>query len=258
MRILITNDDGIHAPGFRALVETLRAEGDCVPVAPHKQCSATGHSISLYQHISVETVDLGNGLQGHAIEGTPADCVKFAVAELSKDRPFDLIVSGINLGLNTGISVYYSGTVSAAREGLINGIPAVALSQAKERVEDFSYAANLAKKLTHDYRAGLLPKDIFLNINIPASDIKGIRVTKQAHSRFVEWFEPHAQEAPNDKKSYNIYGDLEMIAPDGTSDEEALREGYVSFTPLQLDLTHYGRISYLQSWVTKFLQKIKP
>ncbi len=254
MRILITNDDGINSPGLLAVLRALKDEADCLVVAPHKQCSATGHSITLYHHISVEIVSLDRSHKGYSIEGTPADCVKFAVSELSKKKKIDLIISGINLGLNSGVSVYYSGTVSAAREGLINGIPSIALSQGKDQVKDFSYAAKLVQDIVHGYRHRHLPSDTFLNINIPpipSSKIKGVRVTKQAHSRFIEWFETGEASHSNGKKSYYIYGDLEVINPDGTSDEEALRRGYVSITPLHLDLTHYGRMGHIEDWVRK-------
>ena len=253
MKILITNDDGINSPGIRAVLDTLRDEAECLVVAPAKQRSAMGHSITLYGHISVEEVDL-DGLRGYAVRGTPADCVKFAVSGLRQKKPFDLLISGINLGLNTGVSVYYSGTVSAAREGLINGIPAIAISQGKEQNRDFSYATGLLRDFLHGYRHQHLPKDTFLNVNIPPipfSKIKGVRVTKQAHSRFVEWFESHSTKNANGKKSYLLYGDMEVINPDGTSDEEALKEGFASITPLDLDITHYGRISEIRKWMKK-------
>ena len=252
MRILITNDDGIQSPGLLAIVQALQKEVECLVVAPHKQCSATSHSITIYDHIAVEEVDL-NHFKGYSIEGTPADCVKFAIGELAKNHKLDLIISGINLGLNTGVSVYYSGTVSAAREGMINGIPSIAISQAREQLNDFSFACKLIQDLVHGHKHHHLPKDTFLNVNIPHlahSDIKGIRVTKQAHSRFVEWFEAH-EHLSNGKKKYSIFGNIEMINPDGTSDEEALRLGYAAITPLRLDLTHYERLSDIQTWMDK-------
>ncbi len=258
MKILITNDDGISAPGILAVVEVLRDIAECLVVAPHKECSAAGHSITLHRTIGVETVDLGSGLEGFSIEGTPADCVKFAVAELAKNK-IDLIVSGINPGLNSGVSVYYSGTVSAAREGLINGIPGMAVSQARELLHDFSYSKQLVQDLIKAHQTNLLPRDTFLNINIPPlppSEIKGIRIVKQAHSRFVEWFELTDPNHSNGKKTYSIRGDMEVINPDGESDEEVLKKGFVSVTPLQLDLTHYNHILTLRDWMEKgFLDK---
>lgn len=252
MKILITNDDGIHSPGLLAVVQALKGDAECLVVAPHEQCSAMGHSITLYEHIAVEEVDL-NHFKGYSIEGTPADCVKFAIGELAKDRKLDLIISGINLGLNTGVSVYYSGTVSAAREGMINGIPSIAISQAREQLKDFSFATDFILDLVQGHRQHHLPKDTLLNVNIPhlsRPEIKGIRVTKQAHSRFVEWFEAH-EHISNGKKKYSIFGDIEMINPDGTSDEEALRLGYAAITPLKLDMTHYERLSDIQTWMDK-------
>ncbi len=249
MKILITNDDGIEAPGIHAVFHALRDRAECVVVAPHKECSAMGHSISLYRDIAVERVPLDGG-EGYSIEGTPADCVKFAVAELSKSK-FDLIISGINLGLNSGISVYYSGTVSAAREGLINGIPSFAVSQGRDSLHGFSYSVHLIRNLVKGYSAHELPKDTFLNVNVPSlhpKEIKGVRIVKQAHSKFAEWFEAIPKNG-NPKQSYSIKGDIELLSPDGTSDEEVLKAGYVSITPLQLDLTHYERMSALDQWM---------
>ena len=252
MKILITNDDGIKSPGIQALFEGLRPLAECLVVAPHEECSATGHSISLYKNIAVERVHLGGGV-GYAIEGTPADCVKFAVAELAKGK-IDLIISGINLGLNSGISVYYSGTVSAAREGVINGIPSIAVSQGRAQLHDFSYGVELIRSLVQGFQKKILPPDTFLNINIPPlapAQIKGVRIVKQAHSRFAEWFEAHPDNE-NGKKSYVIKGDIRLLSPDGKSDEEVLQEGYVSVTPLQIDLTHYERMADLDVWLRDY------
>ncbi len=252
MRILLTNDDGIFAPGLLALVDAFRDKEDCLVVSPAVECSAKGHSITLYQHISVQEVDLGKGLRGYAIDGTPADCVKFAVSELSRQKPIDLIISGINPGLNSGVSVYYSGTVSAAREGLINGIPGFAVSQARAESYNFSFAVELVRELVDGYRTKALPKDTFLNVNIPlfsGDKPRGVKVAKQAESRFVEWFEAMESKEKDLKKSYFIYGDLQVLNPDGTSCEELLRQGFASITPLKLDLTHYERMANVQKWL---------
>lgn len=251
MKILITNDDGIHSPGLRAVVDALHKEAECLVVAPHKERSATAHSISLYDEIWVEFIRKEDGFRGYSVEGTPADCVKFAFAELLKKK-VDLIISGINLGLNTGVSVYYSGTVSAAREGLINGVPAIAVSQGKQQVRDFSYAAKLIARLVHAHKNSLIPKDTFLNINVPpveSKHVRGVRVTKQAHSRFDEWFEEIKKAGSNGRKPYQVRGDIQMLTSDGKSDEEAIREGYVSITPLLLDSTHYEQMTHFEKWV---------
>lgn len=251
MRILITNDDGISSPGLRAVVEAVRRDFECLVVAPSRERSAIGHSVTLYNPIEVETIDLGKNLKGYSVEGTPADCVKFAVVELSKDKSPDLVISGINLGINSGISVYYSGTVSAAREGLINGIPAIAISQAKEQTKEFSYSVKLICALANAYREQVFPKDTFLNINVPAlpsARIKGIRLAKQAHSRFIERFEPCGDSSLNKHKSYLLSSELNLLDPDGTTDEEVLRQGFVSVTPLQLDTTRYGQLAELEAW----------
>jgi len=253
VKILLTNDDGIEARGLRELCFFLRGKVECLIVAPREEHSAMAHSISLRREIWVEKFRVGEGLEGFAVDGTPADCVKFAACELAKGK-LDLIISGINVGLNTGVSVYYSGTVSAAREGLINGIPAVAISQGRERPDDFSAALALTGRLLHAYGRSAIPRDVFLNVNvppIPASEIRGIRITKQARSRFAEWFECRDGQAAGGKVPYQIRGDLEVLEADGRSDEEALRQGFISVTPLQLDLTHYDRMADLESWAEK-------
>lgn len=250
MKVLITNDDGIKSPGLRAIVDAIHHEAECLVVAPHQEKSATAHSISLYGEIWVELVEMGDGLKGYSVEGTPADCVKFAFAELLKKK-VDLIISGINLGLNTGVSVYYSGTVSAAREGLINGVPAIAVSQGRQQTHDFSCATKLISQLVHAHKNSHIPKNTFLNINVPPIEpkhMKGVRITKQAHSRFDEWFEEVKKSGTNGRKPYQVRGDIEMLTSDGTSDEEAIREGYVSITPLLLDSTHYDQMSHFKKW----------
>ena len=250
MKILITNDDGIGSSGIRALAEFLGKQAECWVAAPHQERSATGHSISLRGEIWVEKVALNGGMAGYSIDGTPADCVKFALHELKHEK-IDLIISGINLGLNSGVSVYYSGTVSAAREGLINGIPAIAISQGKEQTTDFAYSLQLVEELVQAYREAVIPRDVFLNVNVPpvpSAHVKGVRITKQAHSKFAEWFEAVERPGSNGKRPYAVRGEIEILRPDGTSDEEALQSGFASITPLHLDSTHYETMGILDRW----------
>lgn len=247
MNVIFTNDDGINAPGIRALVDFLPKKFKAIVVAPATERSATSHSISLGQKLRVEEY-VQTGIRHFKVHGTPADCVKFAVAEINFQP--DLIVSGINLGANTGISVYYSGTISAAREGLINRVPAMAVSLCSRNSRDFRVSVNTTLRLMDGYGSGLFPKDVLLSVNVPAlrpEEVRGIKVTRQAPSRFVEEF---IKEKEHDgKRVYSLAGEIELFETDGTSDEEAVSEGYVSLTPLQLDVTAYPAIPAFERWI---------
>lgn len=245
MKILLTNDDGIEAPGLRALVHALEANHDLLVAAPASEKSASSHSISLGHEFVVE--ELGPGR--FAVHGTPADCVKFALSELKADFIPDLLISGINPGPNTGVSVYYSGTISAAREGLINGIPALAVSVGSKISPEFDYACSFVQMLLEGYQEGSLPRDILLNVNIPSlpeSEIRGVKVARQARSRFIEEFS--LENVRGRKRIYSLAGEIEVFDPDGTTDEEVLQEGFVAITPLKLDQTDYSSISNLEKW----------
>ena len=247
MNILLTNDDGIDAPGLKALVESVPPGMQVVVAAPASERSASSHSISLGQKLRIEKFEK-RGVRQFSVHGTPADCVKFALVGIPDFVP-DLIISGINQGANTGVSVYYSGTISAAREGFINGIPSVALSLASRMFNDFSACMGIARNIMQGYAAGRFPKNVMLNINVPplaAGEILGVRITKQASSRFIEEFIPEKEHG--DKKVYTLAGEIEVLNADGTSDEEAVLEGFISITPLKLDLTEYEALSFLKTW----------
>lgn len=251
MRVIYTNDDGIQAPGIRALVEGAPEGIEPIVVAPASERSASSHSISLGQKLRVEEYRY-NGIPHFMVHGTPADCIKFAVAEL-RELDARLIVSGVNQGANTGVSVYYSGTISAAREGLINRYPALALSLCSREFTDFRPSVWVANRLIEGYLSGLFPIDVLLNVNIPplqADQLKGIKVTKQASSRFVEEFIKEKEH--EGKRVYSLAGEIELYEPDGTSDEEAVADGYVSLTPLRLDLTAYQAFPVFEKWIKKW------
>jgi len=248
MNVIYTNDDGIQAAGIRALVAGVPSGVHPIVVAPASERSASSHSISLGQKLRVEEYR-ENGVAHFMVHGTPADCIKFAVSELRELSP-DLIVSGVNQGANTGVSVFYSGTISAAREGLINRIPAMALSLCSREFTDFQASVRIANWLIEGYQSRLFPTEVLLNINIPpltADQIRGIKVTKQASSRFVEEF---VKEKDHEGKSvYSLAGEIELYDADGTSDEEAVGEGFVSLTPLRLDMTAYHLLPAFEKWV---------
>ncbi len=248
MNILLTNDDGLHAEGMKALMASLPKGVHAVVAAPATQRSASSHSITLGQHLRVEE-DVLNGITRYAVHGTPADCVKFALSGIEGFYP-DLIVSGINHGSNTGVSVFYSGTISAAREGFINRVPSVAISLCSSTSEDFEASMDIARKIMTGYVRGQFPKDVMLSINVPAlpfEKVRGIKVTKQAASHFIEEFIP--EKAHDGKKVFTLAGEIEIFDPDGTSDEEAVAEGYISITPLKIDLTDYRYMKQFENWV---------
>ncbi len=247
MNLLLTNDDGIKAPGLKALAQGLKQHYAVRVAAPVNEKSACSHSISLGQKLRIEEFRQ-DGLLCYGVHGTPVDCVKFALSELRDFRP-DLIISGINQGANTGVSVYYSGTISAAREGLINGIPAMAVSLCSKTCQNFSSAVLIAQQLTEAYRVSSLPRHVVLNVNVPPllpGEIAGVKITKQAASRFIEEFVK--EEERDGKRVYTLAGEIELMDPDGTSDEEAVSGRFISVSPLKLDLTAYDALEVLRNW----------
>jgi 5'-nucleotidase len=239
MHILLSNDDGIHAPGIAALHEAVRDLGEVTVAAPDSQKSAVGHAITISDPIKVTPVDKGNGFRGYAIGGTPADSVKLAVEALLP-RPPDLIISGINLGPNAGISVIYSGTVSAATEGTILGIPSIAISINTFTDPLWATAAAVARNVAIQVGREGLPPGILLNVNvpnIPAGALKGYEVTTMARSQFKEVF--HRRTDPRGNVYYWMDGDMELAPGQTGTDVQALASGHVSVTPLHFDLTSY-------------------
>lgn len=251
-RILLTNDDGIDSESLWALKDELSKIAECEIAAPRYPKSASSHAVSLNDSIRHEHVRRGR-FTGHGVHGTPVDAIKFALNELFPEKHFDLIVSGINLGPNTGVSVYYSGTIGAAREGIISGVPAFAVSIASFVWEGFGYALDITRQIAQSYLAGDFPSDYFLNVNIPAvkkvSEIRGMRVTRQAPSKFVELFD---KEHRPEGLHYKLRGKILVLNPDGGTDQEALEKNYVSITPLALDMTHYGHIKHTRAFFRTF------
>ena len=232
-RILVTNDDGVYSEGVTILARELEALGEVIVVAPDREQSATGHSLTLTRPLRMQKLDGGR----YAVDGTPTDCVNLAVLWLLKDSLPDIIVSGINFGLNVGDDVTYSGTVSATFEGSLLGIPSIAFSQ--EIAEGFSFArsARLAARFVGNLLAEPdLPSDLLLNVNFPAHDALGVRFTRLGKRVYkqsvVEKLDPRG------RKYYWIAGTPEWQEDHGT-DHEAVQSGWVSVTPLHLDLTDY-------------------
>lgn len=247
MKILLTNDDGINAPGIDALYREVRKVGEVSIVAPETEQSAMGHAITPYDPLRIRKNYRGGCLYGYAINGTPADCVKLGAAAIFKEPP-DIIISGINLGPNLGVDIIYSGTVSAATEGTILGIPSLAISLATRHEPDYSFAAAFASALCLRVKKKGLPAGMLLNVNIPAVSfdrIKGVKITRQGKARFKDTFEKRTD--PRGNTYYWLTGH-NIKEEDKGSDRQAVRENYVSITPLHFDFTSYPHICWLKEW----------
>ncbi len=255
MRILLTNDDGIYAEGLAALYGELSGKADCLVVAPETEQSAVGHAITLSRPLMVRRIKRNGQFWGYAVAGTPADCVKIATRELAEE-PFDLVVSGINLGANAGINVIYSGTVSAATEGTIMGIPSLAFSlDTRSEKADFSFAARFAGKLALSAASNGFTRGLTLNVNIPAlprEEIKGIAVTRQGPQHMTETFEKRV--SPREETYYWLSGKMSFseMGPED-SDVAALKKGMISITPIHYDLTKHDALGKLDRDITDHL-----
>lgn len=246
MNILLTNDDGIHAPGIYAVHSELKKIGTLTIVAPDSERSSVGHGITLAHPIWYKKINKKGSFFGHGISGTPADCVKFACAVLMKKAP-DVVVSGINLGPNDGCSVHYSGTVAGAREAAMMGIPAVAVSLGTFINPDFTVAAKYVKRILKTIPIKDMPKGSFLNINIPAikeSKIKGVMIIPQGlvpiHGTFQK------RKDPNLKDYYWLTGKLPTKTKQLKDDTQALSNNYVTITPIHCDSTDYTYLNQLK------------
>jgi 5'-nucleotidase len=251
MRILLTNDDGIYAPGLRALRQELRKLGSVTVVAPATEQSAAGHSVTLLNPLLVSEVfeDDRKTFIGWAVEGRPADCVKLALLELLPDPP-DVIISGLNAGSNAGINVLYSGTVAAAIEGAFYRQTAIAVSlEYDKKIYDFPTAARLARQVIEQILAHKPAPGSLFNVNIPVLErgpVKGIKVMPQNISPYYEKFDRRV----NPRGRTYFWSSPEFICPEPHpgSDVEALNEGFITVTPLKFDLTDHTRLSELQTW----------
>lgn len=250
-KILVSNDDGIYSEGIIALREAMLEIGEVFVYAPHKQQSAVGHAITTHLPLRVNPYYMNGEFFGYAITGTPADCVKLAVTTHMQERP-DLIVSGINHGSNAAINVIYSGTVSAATEGTILGIPSIAFSLTTYIDFDFTYSKKVAQIIASAVLKHGLPPGILLNVNIPPvpeEQIKGIKITKQGRSRWNDYFEKRVD--PQGREYFWLTGTMDNIEDDEDSDVVATKNNYVSVTPIHFDLTAYDFLKELEKWEFK-------
>ncbi len=238
--ILITNDDDITSPGIRSLVEAVKGLGTVVVVAPDKPQSGMGHAITIGSPLRMNKMNIFGDIEAWQTSGTPVDCVKLAVDKILHRKP-DLCLSGINHGANHSINVIYSGTMSAAMEASIEGIPSIGFS-----LLDYSYEADFtaSKQVVHTIVSKLLEqkldKHLLLNVNIPAvppSEIKGIKICKQAYAKYEEDFAERVD--PQGKKYYWLTGEFKNFDKGNDTDVYALQHNYVSVVPVQFDLTNY-------------------
>ena len=248
--ILVTNDDGINAPGIRCLIDVMSEIGEVIVVAPDSPQSGMGHAITINStlHCSKISPKSSKRLE-YSCSGTPADCVKLAVNELMPRKP-DLCVSGINHGSNSSINVIYSGTMSAAIEAGIEGIPAIGFSLLDYRWNaDFSDSKKFIKKITLNALKNKIPKDVVLNVNIPTlkeSEIKGIKICRQAKSYWVEEFDKRKN--PLGQEYYWLTGKFIDKDKGEDTDEWALKNGFISIVPVEFDLTAHSAIKVLNQW----------
>ena len=248
LNILITNDDGIHAPGIIALKEALEKVGDVLVVAPDTERSAVGHAITLSDPLRVSEIQKDNLFFGYAVNGTPADCVKLGIRCLS-EKSIDVVVSGINMGPNTATNIIYSGTVSAAAEAVIMGIPGLAISITSFDVPEFRYSCILAQQLTKKIIEFGLPEGTLLNVNVPPlkpNEIKDIVITRQGKGRYEESFDKRID--PNNRTYYWLTGKRMNLDQDDDVDDVVVQHNKVSITPVRYDLTDTVMLQELQSW----------
>lgn len=248
--ILVTNDDGITAPGIRALIDVMKEIGEVVVVAPDSAQSGMGHAVTINNTLTLERVHIDSEIAlEYACSGTPVDCVKIALGQILDRKP-DLCVSGINHGSNSSINVIYSGTMSAALEAGMSGIPAIGFS-----LLDFSWNADFeqvrtfVKKITTQALENGIPKEVVLNVNFPrllTDDIKGIKVCRQAKAVWIEDFDKRM--SPNGKEYYWLKGEFVNQDKGEDTDEWALKNGFISIVPVHFDLTAHHAINRINNW----------
>ena len=251
MILLLSNDDGIFAEGIQVLAETLSKDEDITLyiVAPDHEQSAAGHAITMHRPLRAKSVKFrhNTALKGWSVNGTPADCVKLAVESLLPEKP-DLVVSGINNGSNLGADIFYSGTVAAAIEGAILGIPALAVSLTDHKSPEYGYAADFTFRLIKTCRERNLPRGAVLNVNIPAkekSEIAGVAVTRLGTRQYRNAFDKRID--PKGREYFWMAGEVQDVFEDEKdTDVAAIYNSYISITPLHFDLTDFGLLKELR------------
>ncbi|MBZ5516750.1 MAG: 5'/3'-nucleotidase SurE [Acidobacteriia bacterium] len=249
-RILITNDDGIYAAGLKALEQALVAAGEVTVVAPDREMSGTSQSISVHTPLRVHAFDEHH----YAVSGTPADAVILALYRLLPAKP-DLVISGINPGGNLGENVIYSGTVAAAMEATLHGVPAFAISHASRKYLDFTAAAAFAARLAERVLSEGLPPGVMLNVNVPRGEVRGVRVARQ--SQKISQNVVHEKTDPRGRPYFWLDETARLETAEPDSDYAAIRAHEISVTPLQIDRTDYASLERLAAWLPAFQMAFK-
>ena len=248
MNILLTNDDGIHAQGLWALYNRLAGKHHVEVVAPDRECSAIGHAITLHQPLRATRVTLNGGNRGYAVNGTPADCVKLGFTSILSDKP-DVVIAGANPGANVGANLNYSGTVAAAKEAALGGAIGIAVSIEGPEVGYYDDAALFIADLSEKVFEKGLPFGTFLNVNIPnrpLGEIAGVRVSRQGVAMLSEYVEKRID--PRNRTYFWQGRDTQSFGSDPRIDGTALKQRYISITPVKCDMTDYDALEDLQSW----------
>jgi 5'-nucleotidase len=247
--ILVTNDDGVDSPGLAALAKALRGVEEVCVVAPNRNWTAAGHTKTLDRPLRVARVTLpGTRLSAFSSDGSPSDCVALALLGLAPERP-RLVVSGINTGPNMGSDITYSGTVSAAMEAVVSGVPGIAISLADYYQWDFGYSAQFAARLARRVLREGIDRDVLLNVNVPPlkrREIRGVQITSLGHREYRD--ELITRQDPFGRDYYWIGGGPPGGAGEPGTDLHAVANGYVSITPVQIDLTHRGLLDKIAAW----------
>jgi len=249
MKILLTNDDGIYAPGLWALYKRFSQDHSVTVVAPDHERSAVSHGITLYRPLRTRQIIVNGGWKGYGVDGKPADCIKLGLIEILKEKP-DLVVSGINPGANVGVSINYSGTVAAAREAALFGLPAIAVSINGYEVEHYEDAARFTEKLALNVKEKGLPFGTILNVNLPDIPLRktaGVRIARQGIDVLSqEYYEKRVD--PRNRAYHWLGSDSRIFGEDLNIDGDALCRNYIIITPLRCDMTDYDALEELKGW----------
>lgn len=249
--VLLTNDDGIAAPGLYALYHAIKEIAEVVVVAPDRERNAVGHSITIANPLRIEKFEKNGHFMGYAVNGTPADCVKIAYFSLLDRKP-DAVISGINFGSNTGINVIYSGTVSAATEGSVLSIPSFAVSLTTYENPHFETAAQFAKNFLPVLLKNELPYGVAINANVPnvpKEQVRGVKITRQGMALYEDRYE--MRKDPRNHVYYWLTGSKVNIEDTLDVDDGAISKNYISLTPIHYDLTRHDLINKMQTWDLK-------
>ncbi len=248
MKILLTNDDGIHAKGLWALYKRFAENHDVTVIAPDRERSAVGHGITLNEPLRTAHVEVNGGYKGYAVTGTPADCIKLGVLEILDEKP-DIVISGINRGINVGVNINYSGTVAAAKEASLYGMAAIAVSIQGTEVNSYDDTSFFIEILSKKVFEKGLPFGTFLNVNIPDMPVKetaGLRFSRQGVKLFSEYFEKRID--PRNRTYYWQGCDTNSLDRSPDVDSADICNNYISITPIKCDMTDYKTLEDLQSW----------